>query len=83
MLEVLGDEYITQHVLDTYRREQREEIFRVYVADALMSISTRETKMNRRYVDLVKDFESPVETRSASDIISGIKDKLNKAGKEG
>lgn len=53
MLEVLGDEYITQHILNEIHRENEQRAFEVYVTDALYAIA-KGGGMKKRFVDIVK-----------------------------
>lgn len=51
-------------------------MYRIYLTDSLKVIGN----LNMRYYDLI---QSPVEeTRSAEEIITDLKQKLDKAGKE-
>ena len=50
---MLGDEYITQHILNEIRRENEQMTFKIYVTDALYAIS-QGAKLKKRYADVVK-----------------------------
>lgn len=50
---MLGDEYITQHILNEIHRENEQRAFQVYVTDALYAIA-QGGKMKKRYADIVK-----------------------------
>lgn len=55
-----------------YNQNQREWVYRIYVTDSLKHLAG----LNIRYADVFK----PVETRTADEIIGGIKDKLRQLG---
>lgn len=55
-----------------YNQNQREWVYRIYVTDGLKHLAG----LNIRYVDVFK----PEETRTADEIIGGIKDKLRQLG---
>lgn len=57
-----------------YNQNQREWVYRIYVTDSLKRIAG----LNIRYADVFK----PKETRTADEIIDGIKDKLRRIGGE-
>lgn len=52
-MKVLGDGYITQHILNEIHRENEQRAFQVYVTDALYAI-VQGGKMKKRYADIVK-----------------------------
>lgn len=52
-MEVLGDGYITQHILNKIHRENEQRAFEVYVTDALYAIA-QGSKMKKRFADIVK-----------------------------
>lgn len=55
-----------------YNQNQREEVYRIYVTDSLKHLAG----LNIRYADVFK----PEETRTAEEIIDGIKGKLRQIG---
>jgi hypothetical protein len=63
-----------RYVMARFNRYQREEAYRIYVTDGLKHLSG----LNIRYADLF----APEETRTADEIIGGIKDKLRQLGGE-
>ena len=52
-MEVLGDEYITQHILNEIHRENEQRAFQIYVTDALYAIA-KHGSMKKRFTDIVK-----------------------------
>lgn len=68
---MFGREYVIDHCLDEYKKNQKEEGFRIYMTDALKAIG----HLDRRYIDAFK----PVETRTADEIKLNITDKLKAA----
>ena len=71
--------YIIEFCIDTYEELVKDRIYRTYVTDGIKLLSGLST----RYADIV-DFHSDTtdDNRSASDIITHLKDKLNKMGGE-
>ncbi len=63
-----------RYVEARYNHHNRDLAYRYYVTDALKSLGG----LNIRFADLFK----PPETRTADEIIGGIKDKLQKLGGE-
>ena len=63
-----------RYVSAKIRLNRRDEAYRIYVTDALKVIGG----LNIRFADLFK----PEETRTAGEIIGGIRDKLQKMGGE-
>lgn len=57
-----------------YNQNQRDWVYRIYVTDALKVLGG----LNIRYADVF----GPEETRTADEIIDGIKDKLRQLGGE-
>ena len=65
-----------RYVESRCRRIDREDAYRIYVAEALRGIAG----MNVSYLDCIK--EHPIETRSADEIISSVSDRLARLGGE-
>lgn len=63
-----------RYVEARYNLYNRDLAYRIYVTDALKVLGG----LNIRFADLFK----PEETRTAGEIIDGIKDKLQKMGGE-
>ena len=61
--------------------------YQCYITDAVKMIAENTAKFasgvypSKRYADVL--FPEPVETRTSDEIITGIRDKLEKMGKEG
>lgn len=55
-------------------QHNHEELYRIYVTDSLKIIG----RIDQRYYDFIRP--AKVETRTADEIISNIKEKLMKAG---
>ena len=60
------------HCVSAFLERKKEELFRVYVTDALKAAY----HLNIRYADLF----TPPETRTEEEIISSIRGKLRKLG---
>lgn len=82
-MDVLGDSYITQHIINEHIREQKDEAFRIYVTDALMAISAQDQKLTRRYADIIKEAFGKPETRTEQEVIATIREKLKAVRGEG
>lgn len=85
MLAVLGDEYIAQHCLNAYKREQEEKLFKVYVADTLYYY-TRGKTIEVKYSDLLNGNEKAEQSEESGDeikdrIMSGVNSLFRKGGK--
>jgi hypothetical protein len=63
-----------RYVIARFNQYQREEAYRIYITDSLKVY----LGLNTRYADLF----APEETRTADEIIGGIKDKLRQLGGE-
>lgn len=61
-----------RYVTARYNENQRELAYRIYVTDSLKSY----LGLNIRYADIF----SPEETRTAEEVIDGVKDKLRQLG---
>lgn len=81
MLEAFGDAYIFDHISVEIHKESQKLLYQAYVTDALMAISQRNQAINKRYIDIINQ-ASNEETRSAEDIKTDLKDRLNGKGKE-
>lgn len=53
--------------------------YRVYVTDSLKALGHLD---GQRYIDRLHEILEPRETRTAEEIKEGIKDKLNRLGRE-
>ena len=88
MLNVLGDEYISQHVLQGYREYLEQTSYKVYMSNIgkeLLSVLSG-TPMEQSWSDILYELEDSVaytkqQTESESEIKNRILEKLN--GKEG
>lgn len=57
-----------------YNQNQREWVYRIYVTDGLKHLAG----LNIRYADVF----APEETRTAEEVIEGVKNKLRQLGGE-
>ena len=88
MLEVLGEEYISQHVLQGYREHLEQTSYKVYMsnrAKEIVSIMSG-TPLEASWSDILHDLDASVsyakpQTESESEIRTRILNKLN--GREG
>lgn len=63
-----------RYVIARYNKYQRDVAYRIYVTDGIKHLAG----LNMRYADFFK----PEETRTAGEVIDGIKNKLGKLGGE-
>ena len=88
MLDVLGDEYIAQHVIQSYREYLEETSYKVYMSSIgkeLLSMLSG-TQLETSWSDILHDLDASVtnekpQAESESEIKNRILNKLN--GKEG
>ena len=88
MLDVLGDEYISQHILQSYREYLEQTSYKVYMSSIgkeLVSMLSG-TPLESSWSDVLHDLDDSVsytkpQTESESEIKNRILTKLN--GKEG
>lgn len=88
MLDVLGDEYISQHITQGYREYLEQTSYKVYMSSIgkeMLSILTG-TPLETSWSDILHDLDESVayeqpQTESESEIKNRILKKLN--GKEG
>lgn len=83
----MGDDYISQHVLQEYRNYMEQTSYKVYMSNRareLVSIMSG-TMLETGWVDILQDLDASVtpvqQTESESEIKSRILKKLN--GREG
>lgn len=60
-----------------FESEFQQTAYRIFVTDYLKGIGRFQ---GRHYRDVLADLHRPVETRTADEVISDIKDKLSKFG---
>ena len=88
MLEVLGDEYISQHVLQAYREHLEQTSYKVYMSNRAKEMVSMisGTPLEASWSDILNDLDASVsyskpQTESESEIRNRILKKLN--GREG
>ena len=88
MLEVLGDEYISQHVIQAYREHLEQTSYKVYMSNRAKEIVSivSGTPLETSWSDILHELDASVshekpQTESESEIKSRILKKLN--GREG
>ena len=85
MLEVLGDEYISQHILQSYHDYLEQTSYKVYMSDmaknimSMLSGAEQETSWRDVLTDLDQglSYEQP-QTETEEEIKSRILEKLNR-----
>lgn len=68
LLELFGSGYVMEHCVSAFLEHRRNQLYQTYITDALKEIG----KLNMRFEDWFK----PEETRTAKEIINGIRKKL-------
>lgn len=88
MLDVLGDEYISQHVLQGYREHLEQTSYKVYMSSVAKEIFSMlsGSPLETSWSDILHDLDASVaytqpQTESETEIKNRILGKLN--GKEG
>ena len=82
LLDLFGDEYIAQHVAQTFAHEQEQLVYQNYIADAIYALGHGKA-LERRFLDVYQQMhgaDHPVDERSAEEIKTDIMTKLNKGG---
>ena len=84
MLDVLGAEYIKEHIRNVYKQEEKERLYREYVTDALYTLSrvSEGMRMTKRYSEIIAEIYAPKinpveEEIAAENVKSNIIGKLN------
>ena len=55
MLDLIGSDYVIDHVIAEHSVRMEDKVFRIYVADLIKSIAeSMEVSVTHRYVDLIK-----------------------------
>ena len=62
--------------------KHEEEVYRIYLTDALYCLTNRGLTMTKRFIDVLRPDRNVVEeTRTPDEIINMIKSKLERLGK--
>lgn len=82
LLELFGRGYVVEHCISAFNEKQKEETYRLYVAEILRGIGKQVgVSFSMSYTELIKSMKpQKEETRTADEIIGGIKDKLRRLG---
>jgi len=79
MLEIIGRGYVIQHCISLFKKYQEELSYRFYETELLRGIAkSLGLNVNMTYRDILEPKKE--ETRTAGEIISNIKKKLNERG---
>lgn len=78
LAECIGKGYVIEHYIAFFKKELEEKSFKIYVSDALKLIAENTSRdggkyMSMRFIDVI---EPHVETRTADDIITNVKNKI-------
>ncbi len=80
-------EYISQHVRQEWAREQKSEVWRLYVAETLRCISESTAKfaggpyMTAKWADIIDP--KPIETRTPEQVIDRVLGRLKEVNSNG
>jgi hypothetical protein len=80
LLEVMGRDYVMDFCIVSFRKQQEEQAFKVYVTDALKIIAENTSRfaggshMSKRYYELIST--RPSEPVSSAQVISRIRNKI-------
>ena len=66
-----------RYVMARFESEFQQSAYRIFVTEYLKVIGRFE---GQSYRDVLSNFHKPIETRTSEEIISDIKDKLDKFG---
>lgn len=72
MLEVLGDDYIAQHILYVLKRDAERKAWENYTADVLHAISNQ-LAVKYRFADLMKRSRNPRDEKTIPEMLSMIR----------
>lgn len=78
----MGDDFIAQHVMQTYMHEQEQLVYQNYIADAIYALGHGKA-LERRFFDVYQEIHPGTqrkEERSADEIKTDIMTRLNKGG---
>ena len=80
LLELFGSGYVIQHCISAFTKDQKEQLYRVYITDALKIIAENTARSNggnmiqARYAELINPPEE--ETRTKDEIVGNIRAKI-------
>ena len=83
LLQVLGDEYISQHVLQAYREYLEQTSYKVYMSNMAKEIASMlsGSEVETRWSDILNELDSSVtpvqQTETEEEIKSRLLAKLN------
>ena len=81
-MKIFGWGYVKDTCISLFQKEQEEKAVKIYYGECLRIMTENVAKIGGgSYVEAkLQDilYPKPVEKRSAEDIISGMKDKMNK-----
>lgn len=79
MLEIIGRGYVIQHCISLFKKHQEELSYRFYETELLRGIAkSLGLNVDMTYRDIIEPKKE--EKRTASEIVSNIKNRLNGRG---
>lgn len=76
----MGRGYVIEHCISTLNTIRKEEVYKTYLTEVLRGIGKQVgVEFSKSYHDLIESMKpQKEETRTADEVIDGIKDKLQK-----
>ena len=77
MLELMGSEYVIEHVVAEHNRRAEERGYRIYVTDVIKAIAeaTGAISVSERYADLIKR-DAEEDNRTGDEIALSVIERL-------
>lgn len=88
MADFYGKGYVIDYCIAFFRKIEEEEVYRIYVTDALQVITQNTANfaggktIGIRYYDVLKPQKNEEKEENADEIIERISNKLNQIGSE-
>lgn len=88
-MDIFGEEYISQYVLQTIKKDNKKLLLETYITDALNLIAKNTAKfaggsyMNKRYFDMVREDNKREPEETGDEIIARISEGLDKISRQG
>ena len=78
LLGVLGDEYISQHIQQSYREYIEQTSYKMYMSDMLKRMVTAITgeEIERRWIDILDDLDGSTTPEEKTETEQEIKSRL-------
>ena len=86
MLDLLGCDYVIDHCITQFQRDQERKSAIVYITDSLKILNENVVRihcgstMTMRWIDTIDAQNEPEPEKNATEIITNIKEKLRQMG---